>query len=654
MVCRSLAWTFVFPLALSFLLLDSFANTQAKGGISVAIESPPSGLSTPDSSAEGNPIRITINGGDLQSLGFTLIVFVNGLKWTSGTQNHASFIAPHAWPPSVHSIRAVVADGSGNNITASGASFLVYDPNSSELRELACKGFATSDREETQVGFDVEKWRDMRACLTAFAEKYKSSAAVFQLALIDEAEGLWEQAAQRFASAGAMGYQHAKGSAWLQHKIEELRQIQAEEKQKPSCSWRSFAQCSSADSQTCRDRESLQDVGIAPVLDQDEDADLYLSIIMVTRHDNTQFCQSPPDACLNRFRASISILLNLLAKHNLASDTELLLVEWNPCYVNSKQEEGACDPREDGYVSVEQMVKQLVIPPEAEGFQVRVLFVSEEEHDKLYNPYDFDLMEFIGKNVAARRARGQHLLFGNPDDVWAEELIARLAMRELKPDVFYSTFRGAVLDNVPVAKGASVRSLQRFVEERRESTEFQPQSVAHVAGNWRRAACLKGEEDDEPMRSESYGFFHDSAAGDFLLMSRRIIRAIRGYPEIPTNIMIDGTAIHAAAGHGFGQLVFAGACVIYHQPHPRSYNTKGSMISLQSYESLAQQLLSAKHVANHRPRSVEMKENQERVEEALPWHRWNDELWGLAASTIPQVILSPSCIASSVPHSAVR
>ena len=37
------------------------------------------------------------------------------------------------------------------------------------------------------------------------------------------------------------------------------------------------------------------------------------------------------------------------------------------------------------------------------------------------------------------------------------------------------------------------------------------------------------------------------------------------YPEIPTNIMIDGTAIHAAAAHGFGQLVFAGDCVIFHQ-----------------------------------------------------------------------------------------
>jgi len=28
--------------------------------------------------------------------------------------------------------------------------------------------------------------------------------------------------------------------------------------------------------------------------------------------------------------------------------------------------------------------------------------------EQLYNPYDFDLMEFVGKNVAARRARGRY------------------------------------------------------------------------------------------------------------------------------------------------------------------------------------------------------------------------------------------------------
>eukprot|EP00960_Hanusia_phi_P052976 761776-Hanusia_phi.AAC.1 len=34
----------------------------------------------------------------------------------------------------------------------------------------------------------------------------------------------------------------------------------------------------------------------------------------------------------------------------------------------------------------------------------------------------------------------------------------------------------------------------------------------------------QGEVDEEPMRSERYGFFHDSAAGDFLLMPRKMVR----------------------------------------------------------------------------------------------------------------------------------
>ena len=52
-------------------------------------------------------------------------------------------------------------------------------------------------------------------------------------------------------------------------------------------------------------------------------------------------------------------------------------------------------------------------------------------HDSLYNPYGFDLMEFIGKNVAARRARGRFLLFANPDDVWPPALFRRLADDDL-------------------------------------------------------------------------------------------------------------------------------------------------------------------------------------------------------------------------------
>jgi hypothetical protein len=40
------------------------------------------------------------------------------------------------------------------------------------------------------------------------------------------------------------------------------------------------------------------------------------------------------------------------------------------------------------------------------------------------------------------------------------------------------------------------------------------------------------------MRSDEYGFFHDSAAGDFLLMSREVVHAIRGYPDMPIKALL--------------------------------------------------------------------------------------------------------------------
>ena len=57
-------------------------------------------------------------------------------------------------------------------------------------------------------------------------------------------------------------------------------------------------------------------------------------------------------------------------------------------------------------------------------------------------------------------------------------------------------------------------------------------------GRWRRAACGAGDAEEEPMRSDQYGFFHDSAAGDFLLMSREVVHAIRGYPEMSIEALL--------------------------------------------------------------------------------------------------------------------
>ena len=45
----------------------------------------------------------------------------------------------------------------------------------------------------------------------------------------------------------------------------------------------------------------------------------------------------------------------------------------------------------------------------------------------------------------------------------------------------------------------------------------------------------------------------------------------------------------------------------------------------------------------YRPPEVRLEERHSRVEEALDWHRYNDDRWGLADVEVPQVIMTPSC-----------
>ena len=83
--------------------------------------------------------------------------------------------------------------------------------------------------------------------------------------------------------------------------------------------------------------------------------------------------------------------------------------------------------------------------------------------------------------------------------------------------------------------------------------------------SWPSAPCGDDASGDTPVRTGTYGSYYDSAAGDFCLLPSRIMHSIRGFAEIPNNIFMDGTAMHAAAAHGFGQQVFKPPCSIFHQ-----------------------------------------------------------------------------------------
>eukprot|EP00960_Hanusia_phi_P052977 761776-Hanusia_phi.AAC.2 len=277
------------------------------------------------------------------------------------------------------------------------------------LQNITCENFAIDHAVPPRAtpGFGASKWKDMKRCLLGFLAVWpENDAANYHMARLMEAEGEFDLALVRYH----MLLEH--GFTQMQQRIRDVERLAAQEKDRARCSWRSIGTCEEEEVETCPSRRSVEDVRISEVVNS---SSLYLSVIMVTRHDNTQFCQVPEDACLDRFRASISVLVSLLKETKLDEDAELILVEWNPCYVNSKKEEGACDEKEDRYLSVEEMVKDLVEAPQVLShpcdekmtmyktkLSIRIMFVSEEVHDSLYNPFDFDLMEFIGKNVAAR------------------------------------------------------------------------------------------------------------------------------------------------------------------------------------------------------------------------------------------------------------
>jgi hypothetical protein len=97
-------------------------------------------------------------------------------------------------------------------------------------------------------------------------------------------------------------------------------------------------------------------------------------------------------------------------------------------------------------------------------------------------------------------------------------------------------------------------------------------------------------------------------------------------------------------------------CVIFHQPHPRSYNTNGALFGMTAYQDLAKEILAQGKLANIRPESVGdsnveaqkiLYKNDgsvdESVEARLPRHRFNGPDWGLAKTEISEVTYMPMC-----------
>jgi hypothetical protein len=148
----------------------------------------------------------------------------------------------------------------------------------------------------------------------------------------------------------------------------------------------------------------------------------YLSVVVTSRNDGHG---GDP---LGRLQAFVDTFAAQCRRFGL--DAELVVVDWNP-------------PPE------RPRLHQVVAVPTDCPFAVRFIEVPAALHNSLPHPTVMPLFQMIGKNVGARRARGEFVLCSNIDIILSNELVQFLASRTLQPGVLYRVDRHDIESDYP-------------------------------------------------------------------------------------------------------------------------------------------------------------------------------------------------------------
>ena len=234
---------------------------------------------------------------------------------------------------------------------------------------------------------------------------------------------------------------------------------------------------------------------------------------------------------IGRTQAFLDNLFKLSATVGL--DADITFVEWNP-------------PSDKPRVSEALNWQSKTLP-------VKFIEVPEAVHNTVPNPRNTTFWEMWAKNIGIRRATGDYVLSANPDNIYSEELIARL--KNLESGVFYRTDSH---DTV----GGKVFQIHRAIE-----------SLVHYDDGWRpngSPGFVKPEADGKFPYPPPIGRIeplHFNKSGDFFLMAREQWHEMHGHPETDYTVTTDGETVYLAAAHGWRQVVLPEPT--YHLHHDR-------------------------------------------------------------------------------------
>jgi hypothetical protein len=266
----------------------------------------------------------------------------------------------------------------------------------------------------------------------------------------------------------------------------------------------------------------------------------YISVVIVGRNDNygVNFLDR-----INTFVRSLDHQVR-----NYPDLMELIVVEWNPLSDRA--------PLQDVLATTENL-------------PVRIITVPAEVHATV--GHRSPVLEFYGKNVGIRRARGQFVLATNPDIVFSNELIETLAQRNLNTNCVYRTdrhdFVSDGIDQAPVEKYVD------FALEKAFQSHIMYEDSAGIVSSM---LVTFGQPVHDMTQLPGSNFTnqhvpHTNACGDFLLASKEVFFAVRGLFESTTVLAhMDSYSLCRLMQNGITQRMLTIPNTIFHQHHERN------------------------------------------------------------------------------------
>lgn len=231
------------------------------------------------------------------------------------------------------------------------------------------------------------------------------------------------------------------------------------------------------------------------------------------------------------------------------------------------------------------------------GFDVRVISVPPRIHNTLAGSDSLQFFQMIAKNVGAVRARGDYILFTNPDILLEDKLIEQFTRIEFSERAYYRAVRHD-LDMTP--SPADLTALSRFGDEH--------VTIAHFGCN----------------QQGSFAPAFTNACGDFTLLHRELYDQLRGYPEVAMfSLHLDSVLCKQAYDMGVREEILTGRA--FHMPHHSGLGDK----RFKSNRDLVNYWTACRYVILDSP---------EKVVELL--RQKNNQGWGLRHTPLPEYKLN--------------